>query len=41
MRDNALILQLLPNVYTLDIHFQISQCRTIVPICRDIQVYMS
>ena len=41
MRDNALILQLLPTVYTLDIHFQLSQCRAIAPICRYIQVYMS
>ena len=41
MRDNALILQLLPTVYTLDIHFQTSQCRTIALICREKQVHMS
>lgn len=41
MRDNALILQLLPTVYTLDVHFQTSQCRTIALICRYMQVYMS
>ena len=41
MRDNALILQLLPTVYTLDIHFQLSQCHTIAIICREKQVHTS
>ena len=41
MRDNALILQLLPTIYTLDIHFQTSQCHTIALICREKQVHTS
>ena len=41
MCANALILQLLPTVYTLDIHFQTTQCHTIALICREKQVYMS